>query len=188
MALRTPRLRPQRPAFVAGIHSGSWEAATCSPISRAAWHRRAQRPRLEADRRGARLLGNRCGEHAALRSRPVQELPGGGCVPGGFAAFGLSWRVAAKPAPLLAAAMDLTFSREPGQESGPVALTPEIRRQTTGSGTCVLELVGEHDLATVEKLRAELGEALASSSGVVVDLTETTFIDPLGHPCPVRRP
>ena len=58
-----------------------------------------------------------------------------------------------------------------------MAFTPEIRRQTTGSGTCVLELVGEHDLATVEKLRAELGEALASSSGVVVDLTETTFID-----------
>jgi anti-anti-sigma factor len=41
----------------------------------------------------------------------------------------------------------------------------------------VLGLPGEHDLATVDVLSARTDAALQAGANVVVDLTETTFID-----------
>jgi len=53
----------------------------------------------------------------------------------------------------------------------------EIRVDTSSAGLTVLELVGEHDLASADKLAAALAEALACEDGIIVDLSETTFAD-----------
>jgi anti-anti-sigma factor len=45
-----------------------------------------------------------------------------------------------------------------------------------GDGSCVIVLTGEHDLASVEELRAALDQA-ASARSIVVDLSQTAFID-----------
>lgn len=42
---------------------------------------------------------------------------------------------------------------------------------------CVVELVGEGDLALVDELRAALSEALEGDDGVIVDLSRATFAD-----------
>jgi anti-anti-sigma factor len=44
-------------------------------------------------------------------------------------------------------------------------------------GVAIVALAGEHETYTAEKLRAELHELLDEGRGVVVDLTETTFLD-----------
>ena len=41
----------------------------------------------------------------------------------------------------------------------------------------MLELLGEHDLATAEELSAAIDQALLERPGLVIDLTETTFMD-----------
>jgi anti-anti-sigma factor len=41
----------------------------------------------------------------------------------------------------------------------------------------VLELTGEHDLATADEVRGVLRQALTGGSGVLLDLTECTFLD-----------
>jgi anti-anti-sigma factor len=41
----------------------------------------------------------------------------------------------------------------------------------------VVQLVGEHDLATIAEVRAVIESAVAADQGVVVSLTDTTFID-----------
>ena len=45
------------------------------------------------------------------------------------------------------------------------------------AGVTVLELLGEHDLATVDELAAAIDQALTSRPGLVIDLSETTFMD-----------
>lgn len=44
-------------------------------------------------------------------------------------------------------------------------------------GVSVVALSGEHDLSTVAEVSDRIDAALAESSGVVVDLSQTTFID-----------
>ena len=53
----------------------------------------------------------------------------------------------------------------------------EIRIDLTAAGITVLELLGDHDLATADELAATIDQALASRPGLVVDLTEATFMD-----------
>jgi anti-sigma B factor antagonist len=53
----------------------------------------------------------------------------------------------------------------------------EIRIDLSAAGITVLELLGDHDLATADDLSAAIDQALASRPGLIVDLTETTFID-----------
>jgi anti-sigma B factor antagonist len=53
----------------------------------------------------------------------------------------------------------------------------EIRIDLSAAGVTVLELLGDHDLATAEELAAAIDQALARRPGLVIDLTETTFID-----------
>ena len=53
----------------------------------------------------------------------------------------------------------------------------EIRIDRSAAGITVLELLGDHDLATADELAAAINQALASRPGLVVDLTETTFMD-----------
>ena len=53
----------------------------------------------------------------------------------------------------------------------------EIRIDLSAVGVTVLELLGDHDLATADELAAAIDQALASRPGLVVDLSETTFID-----------
>jgi anti-sigma B factor antagonist len=53
----------------------------------------------------------------------------------------------------------------------------EIRIDLSAAGITVLELLGDHDLATAEELSAAIDQALASRPGLIVDLTETTFMD-----------
>ena len=54
---------------------------------------------------------------------------------------------------------------------------PEIVVQTLDVSVTVLELLGEHDMANVDELRAALEEALRASRGIVVDLSKTEFLD-----------
>jgi anti-anti-sigma factor len=49
-----------------------------------------------------------------------------------------------------------------------------LRRNGAAS---IVTLLGEHDLSTAEELRSALGDASAAGDGVVVDLSETLFID-----------
>ena len=53
----------------------------------------------------------------------------------------------------------------------------EIRIDLCAAGVTVLELLGEHDLATVDELAAAIDQALTSRPGLVIDLSETTFMD-----------
>lgn len=45
------------------------------------------------------------------------------------------------------------------------------------SDTVVVRLVGDHDLSTAPELRTVLRKAVADGPEVVVDLSETTFLD-----------
>ncbi len=53
---------------------------------------------------------------------------------------------------------------------GQIAYEPE-------GDVVVLTLRGEHDLSTVPAVRNELDRGVASDRGIVVDMTETEFID-----------
>ncbi len=53
---------------------------------------------------------------------------------------------------------------------------PEITRRED-SGLLVLELRGEHDIASAPELRCAFEAALAEHPGVVADLTRATFVD-----------
>src|SRR5437868_6574799 len=52
-----------------------------------------------------------------------------------------------------------------------------IRSRTGNTGVAIVELDGEHDIYTAPKLRGTLSALLESASGVVVDLSATTFVD-----------
>src|SRR5262245_36189566 len=56
---------------------------------------------------------------------------------------------------------------------------PGTSEQETRGDVVVLHLVGEHDMSTAESLRAELRRlaGLGSGGGLVVSLTDMTFMD-----------
>jgi anti-anti-sigma regulatory factor len=56
-------------------------------------------------------------------------------------------------------------------------LQPHVRVDQVGRSLWVVELHGEHDLATVPDLRAELADVCAPGRAVIVDLSRATFID-----------
>lgn len=45
------------------------------------------------------------------------------------------------------------------------------------AGIDVVEIVGEHDLSTSAQVERQIGDAISRGRGVVVDMTEATFID-----------
>ena len=53
----------------------------------------------------------------------------------------------------------------------------EICIDLSAAGVTVLELLGDHDLATAEELSAAIDQALVERPGLVIDLSQTTFID-----------
>jgi anti-sigma B factor antagonist len=58
---------------------------------------------------------------------------------------------------------------------------PDAIKMTVAAGTATVVLRGEIDVLTVERLRAALGEALASRPArILVDLAGLTFIDSTG--------
>jgi len=56
-------------------------------------------------------------------------------------------------------------------------LTPQIHISQSGSAPAVVSLSGEHDLSTSPELDVALTRAVVAGFGVVVDLSEATFID-----------
>jgi anti-anti-sigma factor len=56
-------------------------------------------------------------------------------------------------------------------------LRPEIRVDSTDGCVTVLELLGEHDMASIDELRIALEEAMRQSRVIVVDLSQAEFID-----------
>jgi anti-anti-sigma regulatory factor len=52
----------------------------------------------------------------------------------------------------------------------------DIRTDRTGSGVWIVALFGEHDLSSVHRLENELESMAVTGTGVVVDLSEATFI------------
>jgi anti-sigma B factor antagonist len=52
-----------------------------------------------------------------------------------------------------------------------------INVERDGSGPAVVALSGEHDIYTAPSLRERIYDAIGDGPGVVVDLSETTFID-----------
>ncbi len=56
-------------------------------------------------------------------------------------------------------------------------LHSEIRVAETAEGVVVLQLVGDHDMATAPDLEAHLAVAVAEGRGIVVDFSDTTFAD-----------
>jgi len=59
----------------------------------------------------------------------------------------------------------------PSQRLGQVLIGDVAR------GVAVVSLLGEHDMATADDVRNTLASLLHTGAGVVIDLTETTFID-----------
>jgi anti-anti-sigma factor len=55
--------------------------------------------------------------------------------------------------------------------------SPQIHITRTGFAPVVVALSGEHDTSTTAELRVAVHHAIASGQGVVVDLTDATFID-----------
>ena len=53
----------------------------------------------------------------------------------------------------------------------------EIRLSQAAEGVVVLQLIGDHDMATAPDLEAHLAVAVAEGAGIVVDLFDTTFMD-----------
>ena len=53
----------------------------------------------------------------------------------------------------------------------------EIRIDLSAAGITVLELLGYDDLATADELSAAIHQALVERPGLVIDLSETAFID-----------
>ena len=56
-------------------------------------------------------------------------------------------------------------------------LLSEVRVDESVSGVSVVSLLGEHDLVSADEVRAALEGALEGSGGMVVDLSQTLFID-----------
>jgi anti-anti-sigma factor len=56
-------------------------------------------------------------------------------------------------------------------------LLSEVRVDGSVSGVSVVSLLGEHDLASADEVRAALQSGLEGSGGMVVDLSQTLFID-----------
>ncbi len=54
---------------------------------------------------------------------------------------------------------------------------PQVQIGDVARGVAVVSLLGEHDMATANDLRDALATLLYTGAGVVVDLTETTFVD-----------
>jgi len=58
------------------------------------------------------------------------------------------------------------------------AIANGVRSEALGEGIFVVSLAGEHDLYTAPKVQEELRSVLAAGARtIVVDLTETTFVD-----------
>jgi anti-sigma B factor antagonist len=55
--------------------------------------------------------------------------------------------------------------------------SPQIQITRTGFAPVVIALAGEHDTSTRGELRVAVHHAIAAGHGVVVDLTDATFID-----------
>lgn len=55
--------------------------------------------------------------------------------------------------------------------------TPQIHITRIGSEPVIVRLSGEHDLATARELDDALCRAIDAGGGVIVDLTEASFID-----------
>lgn len=53
----------------------------------------------------------------------------------------------------------------------------KITVEEPGEGVAVVALSGEHDLSTVELVKAGIAEARADDRAVVVDLTGASFVD-----------
>jgi anti-sigma B factor antagonist len=53
----------------------------------------------------------------------------------------------------------------------------EVRTTEVTNGIGVVQLIGEHDLSTASEVRNSLALLLESGADVVVDLSETRFID-----------
>lgn len=60
---------------------------------------------------------------------------------------------------------------EPETEAGPLTV------ERVDDDVAVLSLQGEHDMATADVLRGTLSSLIAPGTGLVVDLTETRFLD-----------
>jgi len=60
----------------------------------------------------------------------------------------------------------------PSQRHGTQVLIGDVAR-----GVAVVSLLGEHDMATADEVRNTLASLLHGGAGVVVDLTETAFVD-----------
>jgi anti-sigma B factor antagonist len=55
--------------------------------------------------------------------------------------------------------------------------TGELALERTDAGLALLTVTGEHDLSTAPEFRRRLDELLDEETGVVVDLSQATFID-----------
>lgn len=54
---------------------------------------------------------------------------------------------------------------------------PELTLDRVGGDIWVVALVGEHDITMADRLRTRLAEVHAADGRIILDLTETTFID-----------
>lgn len=66
----------------------------------------------------------------------------------------------------------LQVTEVPSRRHGPQVLIGDVAR-----GVAVVSLLGEHDIATANDVRNALVTLLHTGAGVVVDLTETAFVD-----------
>jgi anti-sigma B factor antagonist len=65
-----------------------------------------------------------------------------------------------------------------GNGTGRPSPADAIRRERSGEDIFVVSLAGEHDLYTAPKVQEELRSVIAAGArAIVVDLTETTFLD-----------
>ena len=74
--------------------------------------------------------------------------------------------------------------RSGSKRSDPQVVTSTLDEETVAAiivgyrdGVTILDLVGEHDMTTAEKLAFNIDEQIARSRGIVISLTETDFID-----------
>jgi anti-sigma B factor antagonist len=63
-------------------------------------------------------------------------------------------------------------------QNGPAPL--RVRLEGVGTGPSILALAGELDLSTVPRVKGPLVEQLRERPGVIVDLTDLSFIDSSG--------
>ena len=54
---------------------------------------------------------------------------------------------------------------------------PQISVDRVSEDIWVVALVGEHDLSMAQRLRTRLAEVYVADARIILDLTETTFID-----------